>query len=84
MCGAVPCWDVLRDGQTAEDTQLSSKQLLLSLESAEAQWSPPAFVRTDLPRQSVPVPVEPDPDWPFNTRYHRTAETLQSRVLMCR
>ncbi|XP_058602808.1 intermembrane lipid transfer protein VPS13B isoform X2 [Onychostoma macrolepis] len=68
VCSAVPCWDVLRDGQTAEDMQLSSKQLLLSLESAEAQWSPPALVRTDLPRQSVPVPVEPDTDWPFNTR----------------
>uniref|UniRef100_A0A9J8BQX9 Vacuolar protein sorting 13 homolog B n=1 Tax=Cyprinus carpio carpio TaxID=630221 RepID=A0A9J8BQX9_CYPCA len=68
VCGAVPCWDVLRDGQTAEDMQLLSKQLLLSLESAEAQWSPPALVRTDVPRQSVPVPVEPDADWPFNTR----------------
>lgn len=69
MCCAVPCWDVLRDGQTAEDVQLSSKQLLLSLEGAVAQWSPPAPVRTDFPRQSVPVPVEPDADWPFNTRY---------------
>ncbi|KTG33935.1 hypothetical protein cypCar_00030920, partial [Cyprinus carpio] len=84
VCGAVPCWDVLRDGQTAEDMQLLSKQLLLSLESAEAQWSPPALVRTDVPRQSVPVPVEPDADWPFNTRYHRTTATLQSRVLLCR
>ncbi|XP_073702990.1 intermembrane lipid transfer protein VPS13B [Garra rufa] len=68
VCCAVPCWDVLRDGQTAEDAQVSSKQLLLSLESAVAQWSAPALVRTDFLRQSVPVPVEPDADWPFNTR----------------
>lgn len=69
MCCAVPCWDVLRDGQTAEDVQLSVKQLLLSCEGAAAlQWSPAALVRTDFPRQSVSVPVEPDTDWPFNTR----------------
>ncbi|XP_016330608.1 vacuolar protein sorting-associated protein 13B-like [Sinocyclocheilus anshuiensis] len=46
VCGVVPCWDVLQDSQTAEDIKL-----LLSLESAEAQWSPPALVRTDFPRQ---------------------------------
>ncbi|XP_067217864.1 intermembrane lipid transfer protein VPS13B-like isoform X4 [Chanodichthys erythropterus] len=69
VCCAVPCWDVLRDGQTAEDVQLSVKQLLLSCEAAVAlQWSPAALVRTDFPRQSVSVPVEPDTDWPFNTR----------------
>ncbi|KAL0171048.1 hypothetical protein M9458_031359, partial [Cirrhinus mrigala] len=61
VCCAVPCWDVLRDGQTAEDVQL--------LEGAVAQWSPPAPVRTDFPRQSVPVPVEADADWPFNTSH---------------
>ncbi|XP_067305536.1 intermembrane lipid transfer protein VPS13B [Pseudorasbora parva] len=67
VCCAVPSWAVLRAGPT-EEVHLGLKQLMLSCGQAEPMWSPGAVVKTDLPRQSVPVPVEPHDDWPFSTR----------------
>ncbi|XP_051575064.1 intermembrane lipid transfer protein VPS13B-like isoform X3 [Myxocyprinus asiaticus] len=69
VCCSVACWDVPCDGQSSDlDMTLSSKQLLLSCEGQSSQWSLPALVRPDLPRQSVSVSVEPDDKHPFNTR----------------
>lgn len=67
VCCALPCWDVLR-GPSSEDPPLGPQLLQLSCEGCVLRWSPAAPVRSDRPRQSLPVPVEPSSDWPFSTR----------------
>ncbi|TRY83307.1 hypothetical protein DNTS_006035 [Danionella cerebrum] len=67
---ALPFWDVVCVAEPAD------AQLLFSLEETDPHWSTPALVRSDLPRQSVSVPVTPSKEWPFSTRYtHLWRET---------
>ncbi|KAM9436061.1 intermembrane lipid transfer protein VPS13B [Clarias gariepinus] len=70
---ALPSWDVLKECPTEElASLLPQKRILLSCMADSKQdeklWSLPAPVRSDLPRQSVAVPMEQIPDNPLTTR----------------
>ncbi|XP_037389974.1 vacuolar protein sorting-associated protein 13B isoform X3 [Pygocentrus nattereri] len=69
---AVPCWDVLCDGPTADLGSLPQKYILFSCLVASKQegefWSLPTSVRSDFPRQSVSVPVHQNAHNYFSTR----------------
>ncbi|KAJ8353846.1 hypothetical protein SKAU_G00214130 [Synaphobranchus kaupii] len=60
---SIPCWDLLREGSSAEvEAPLPIRHLLFSCvpeaESGGGTWSLPAPIRPDFPRQGVAAPRE--------------------------
>lgn len=83
---ALLSWDVLKECPTEElASLLPQKRILLSCMADSKQdeklWSLPAPVRSDLPRQSVAVPMEQMPDNPLTTRWVKPC--LEAQNIYC-
>lgn len=84
---AVPCWDVLRESPTEElSSLLLQKRILLScmVESKQDEklWSLPVLVRSDFPRQSIAVPIQPNAGNPLITRWVRISVFSKNNLIV--
>lgn len=73
---SVPCWDLLQTSvQGMVEFPVSLRQMLFSLFPrpdngvGSAEWSLPAPIRPDFPRQSLSVPVEADSGGGLSSRW---------------